>query len=140
MGRIEVRPGVSIPADEVRVTFARAGGPGGQHVNTSATKAQLRFDVERSAALSPDQKARIRDALGNRMTVDGELVLESAEHRSQVRNREAALARLCTLLDGALRPARPRRPTRKPRAATERRLAAKRTRSERKRLRKPPLD
>lgn len=140
MSRIEVKSGLSIPADEVRVTFARAGGPGGQHVNTSATKAQLRFDVEHSSSLSPDQKARIREALGNRMTADGELLLESAEHRSQARNREAALARFSALLGEALRPARPRRPTRKPRAATERRLAAKRTRSEQKRLRKPPPD
>lgn len=133
-----MRPGLSIPADEVRVAFARSGGPGGQHANTSSTKAQLRFDVEATSALTDEQKALVRERLGSRLTTEGELVLESSEYRSQARNREAVVARLANLLADALQPRLPRRPTRPSRAARERRLEAKRKRAERKRLRKPP--
>jgi ribosome-associated protein len=138
MDAIEVRPGVRIPADEVRVSFVRSGGPGGQHANTSSTKVQLRFDVDGTAALSEAQKALVRERLGSRLTADGELVLESGEHRSQTRNREAVTARFANLLADALRPSKPRRRTRRSRAAHERRLEGKRQRAERKRLRRPP--
>lgn len=138
MDAIEVRPGVRIPADEVRVTFVRSGGPGGQHANTSSTKVQLRFDVGATAALSEPQKALVRERLGSRLTSEGELLLESGEYRSQTRNREAVTARFANLLADALRPAKPRRQTRRSRAAHERRLEGKRQRAERKRMRRPP--
>lgn len=130
--------GTIIPAAELDVSFARSGGPGGQHVNTSATKVELRFDVAGSASLSETQKRRIVTALGGRITDDGVLVLQASEHRSQARNREAARARLRTLLSSAIRPPRPRRRTRMPAAARRARLEDKRRRSERKRLRRPP--
>lgn len=135
---IEVRPGVVIPGDEVTVTFARSGGPGGQHANTSSTKVQLRFDVEGSSALTDRQKALVRERLGSRLTSGGELVLESSEHRSQTRNREAVAARFKALMADALRPPRSRRRTTTPRAAHERRLDRKRRRAQRKGLRRPP--
>lgn len=139
MEPIHVRPGVTIPADEVGVSFARSGGPGGQHANTSATKVQLRFDVDASPSLSAEQKAAVRAHLGSRMTASGELLLEASEHRSQTRNRDAVLARFSSLLAEALAPPPPpRRPTRPSRGAKERRLQNKRERSERKRLRRPP--
>jgi ribosome-associated protein len=138
MEDVEVLPGLVIPAGEVELSFARAGGPGGQHVNTSSTKVELRFDVEGSSVLTAEQKARIRAVLGNRITAEGVLVLHASEHRSQTRNRQAAVGRLANLLAGALRPARTRRPTRPSRAARERRLEAKRRRSERKALRRDP--
>lgn len=138
MDTIDVRPGVRIPAEEVRVSFSRSGGPGGQHANTSATKVQLRFDVAGSDALTEEQKALVRDRLGSRLTASGELVLEASEHRSQTRNREAVVARFAGLLAEALQPARTRRRTRRSRGAHERRLQGKRERAERKRLRKPP--
>lgn len=139
MADIHITPTVSIPEQELDVSFTRSGGPGGQHVNTSSTKVELRFDVAASSALSDEEKRRVRDALGNRMTEDGVLVLQASEYRSQTRNREAVHARFANLLGDALRPRKRRRPTRPTRASKERRLEAKRQRSERKRLRQDPI-
>jgi ribosome-associated protein len=130
--------GTVIGADELQVSFVRSGGPGGQHVNTSATKVELRFDVAGSRALDDVQKARIRDALASRLTADGVLVLQAGQFRSQARNREAVVGRLGNLLDEALRPRRPRVSTRVPRSQRRKRREAKRRRGERKRLRRPP--
>jgi ribosome-associated protein len=127
-----------IPDDELELSFSRSGGPGGQHANTSATKVELRWDVEASAALSDAQKALVRERLASRLSTDGVLILQASEHRSQTRNREAVIARLHNLLEDALRPARPRRPTKPSKAAKERRLEDKRHTSEKKALRQPP--
>lgn len=135
---MRVTPDLTIPERELEIGFARAGGPGGQHVNTSATKVELRFDVEGSPSLSEEQKERIRAALGKRMTAEGVLVLSASEHRSQARNRDAVVARFANLLADALRPRRRRKRTRPPRAANQRRLEQKRRRAERKALRRPP--
>jgi ribosome-associated protein len=137
---LRLTDGTTIPASELALGFSRSGGPGGQHVNTSATKVEVRFDVVGSASLSAAQKRRITAALGGRMTDDGVLILQASEHRSQARNREAALARLRTLLSAALRPPRRRRPTRVPGTSRRARLESKRLRSERKRLRRTPYD
>jgi ribosome-associated protein len=137
---LRLTDGTTIPARELDLSFARSGGPGGQHVNTSATKVEVRFDVAGSPSLSAAQKRRITAALGGRMTDEGVLVLQASEYRSQARNREAALARLQTLLSSAVRPPRPRRPTRVPGASRRARLESKRRRSERKHLRRPPHD
>lgn len=137
-GDLQLADGTTIPAGELELSFARSGGPGGQHVNTSATKVEVRFDVAGSPSLTTEQKRRIAATLGGRLTTDGVLVLQAGEHRSQARNREAALARLSTLLSSALRPPRPRRPSRVPGASRRARLESKRRRSERKRLRRPP--
>lgn len=130
--------GTTIAGDELEVSFVRAGGPGGQHVNTSATKVELRFDVAGSRSLDRAQKERVTAALASRLTTDGVLVLQAGEFRSQARNREAAVGRLGNLLDEALRPRRRRIPTRVPRAQRRRRRERKRLRSERKRLRRAP--
>jgi ribosome-associated protein len=123
--------------DEVELSFSRSSGPGGQHANTSSTRVELRFDVERSRVLSPGEKARIRERLGSRLTAEGELILASSEHRSQIRNREAVLARFRALMSGALAPPPPpRRPTRPTAAARRRRAEQKRRQSERKALRR----
>lgn len=135
---LELADGTTIPARELDVRFVRSGGPGGQHVNTSATKVELRFDVAGSDSLSEDQKRRVAAALGSRLTNDGVLVLQADEFRSQARNRSAAVGRLGVLLSEALRPDRPRRATRVPRSSRRARLQAKRRRAERKRQRRPP--
>lgn len=139
MATIQLAGGVKVPEEELEVRFARSGGPGGQHVNTTSTKVELRFDLDATDAMDDEQKERVRAALGNRITKDGVLVLTASEHRSQVRNREAVLARFATLVGDALRPPpRRRRRTKPSRAARERRLEDKRRRSERKALRRSP--
>lgn len=138
MADVEVRPGLTIPDEELVFRFSRSSGPGGQHANTSDTRVELRFDVEGSRTLTDEQKTRIRERLGNRVTADGVLMLTGEEHRSQTRNREAVLARFAMLLAAALRSERARRPTRRPLAAQRRRLEAKRQQSEKKARRRPP--
>lgn len=135
MENLPVGRGVVIPGHELTVRTSRTSGPGGQGVNTTDSRVELRWDVAGSAALDDAQRARLRERLGPRLTVDGVLVLHAEEHRSQHRNRDAARARLRDLVSDALVPPRPRRPTRRTRASVERRLDAKRRRGERKRER-----
>ncbi len=138
MGDVRINRRVRVSDQELELSFSRSGGPGGQHVNTSATKVELRFDVDASRALDDSQKRRVREALANRITADGVLVLSASEHRSQARNREAVVGRFVNLLADALRPHRRRLPTRPTRASKQRRLEDKRRRSDKKRLRRPP--
>jgi ribosome-associated protein len=121
-----------IDTDELSWRFGRSGGPGGQHANTSDTRAEVRFDVASSPSLGPRQRARILDRLGPVVTA------AAADSRSQARNRELALERLRSKLAAALRVERPRRPTRPGTAARERRLEDKKRRSERKQARRRP--
>ena len=128
---------VSIPAAELQWRFSRASGPGGQGVNTTDSRVELSFDVAASTAFSPAQRDRILQRLSGRL-VEGVLSVVAAEHRSQLRNREAARTRLAAILRQAMTPDPPtRRPTRPSRAARERRLADKRRRTLTKRLRGP---
>jgi len=137
---LRVGPGLTIPESELTWRFSRSSGPGGQGVNTADSRAELVWDVERSAALSPAQRERLLERLGNRL-VDGTVTIAASEHRAQLRNREAARARLAELVADALAPpAPPRRPTRPTRGATQRRLEAKKRRTDLKRLRRPPAD
>ncbi|MGN6380155.1 MAG: alternative ribosome rescue aminoacyl-tRNA hydrolase ArfB [Gaiellales bacterium] len=130
-----------LPEAELEVRFSRAGGPGGQHVNTSATRVEIVLDVESSPSLTDDEKARIRRRLRRRMDADGRLRVVAQDERSQLRNRALATERLAELLRSALAPPPPpRRPTRPGRAATQRRLDEKRRAGERKRARRPPDD
>ena len=135
MEDLPVGRGVVIPGHELTVRTSRASGPGGQSVNTTDSRVELRWDVAGSTALDDAQRARLRERLGPRLTADGVLVLHAEEHRSQHRNRDAARARLRELVADALVPPRPRRPTRRTRASVERRLDAKRRRGDRKRER-----
>jgi ribosome-associated protein len=128
---------LSIPLAELTYRASRAGGPGGQHVNTSATRVELSFDVSASPSLSAAQRARILERLANRIDSAGVLRLVSGTRRSQLRNREDVTARFARLLAAALKERTPRRRTTVPRAASEARLKSKRTRSEVKRQRKP---
>jgi ribosome-associated protein len=135
---LRVDAGLVIPADELQFRASRSGGPGGQHVNTTASRVELRWDVRGSAALSASQRERLLAGLGPRLTDDGVLVLHASEHRSQHRNREAARTRLRTLVADALVMPTERRATRPTRAARRRRLDAKRARSATKELRRRP--
>jgi ribosome-associated protein len=139
-GPLVVSRHVVVPAHELHWRFSRSSGPGGQSVNTADTRVELSYDVAGSAALSPLLRARALDRLASRL-VDGVLTVTASEHRSQLRNREAALARLADLLRAAVAPpGAPRRKTRPSAAARERRLADKQRRGEIKRLRRSTDD
>jgi ribosome-associated protein len=132
--------GIVIPAEELTWRFSRSQGPGGQSVNTTDSQAELSFDVSRSAALPPVLRDRALAVLAGRLS-DGVLTVTASEHRSQLRNREAAAARLSALLTEATAPPRPpRRPSRPTRSSVERRLAEKQRRSQLKRLRRPDYE
>jgi ribosome-associated protein len=135
---IPVTVDFAIPANELEFAVSRASGPGGQGVNTTDSRVELRFDVARSPSLSAEQRERLLAALAGRLDHDGRLRIVAQTHRSQLLNRRAAVERLRALLAGALRPPRPRRPTRPSAAERQRRLAAKRRRSALKRDRRPP--
>ncbi|HKS06888.1 MAG TPA: alternative ribosome rescue aminoacyl-tRNA hydrolase ArfB [Gemmatimonadaceae bacterium] len=133
---IHVNGRVTIPRDEIEVRVSRSGGPGGQHVNTSSTRVEVRWSLTQSRALSPDEKDRARDKLGARLDADGTLRVTSSDSRSQRRNRDLAEARLGELVRRALVVPKARRATKRPRSADERRLSAKRERSDRKQSRR----
>lgn len=129
-----------IPERELGWRFSRSGGPGGQGVNTTDSRVELIFDVAASTTLTEQQRARVLQRLSNRL-VDGVLTVVASEYRSQLRNRDAARARLAAMLRAALAPEPPtRQPTRPSRAARERRLADKRRRMLIKRLRRTTDD
>src|SRR5207302_10520809 len=138
IGHVEplvVTRSVVVPAHELQWRFSRSSGPGGQGVNTSDSRVELSLDIAASTAFSPYLRRRALDRLANRL-VDGVLTITASEHRSQLRNRQAALARLADTFRAAVAPpAAPRRPTKPSKAAEERRLAAKRRRSQIKRNR-----
>ena len=135
---LRVAPDLAVPLEELRWRASRASGPGGQHVNTTDSRVELRWDLERSPSLAPAQRERLRARLGRRVNRQGELVLTCATERSQHRNRRLLLARFAALLRAAL--ARPRaRVASAPSAASrERRLRQKRARADRKRDRGRP--
>lgn len=126
-----------LPRAELTFRASRSGGPGGQHVNTSSTRVELVWKVASSPTLTEPQRARITERLANRINAEGELLLAESGSRSQAQNREAVTDRLVELLREALHVPKPRRKTRPPRAAHERRLESKKRRSETKRLRGP---
>jgi ribosome-associated protein len=136
-GDLVVTGRVVIPASELAWRFSRSSGPGGQSVNTSDSRAELSWDLAASSALSPVQRERALSRLSGRL-VDGVLTVAASEHRSQLRNRAAAEARLAAAVAGAIAPPpRQRRPTRPSRGSVERRIAGKKRRGEIKRLRRP---
>jgi ribosome-associated protein len=137
---LRVNPRLTIPLDELEFRASRASGPGGQSVNTTSSRVELRWDVLRSRALDPSQRELIMERLAHRLTEDGVLILHGSEHRSQHRNRAAVIARLRTLVADAVRPPTPRRATRPTRSSIRRRLEGKRLRSRTKGLRRPPED
>ena len=137
---LEVTPMVGIPRAELEYRASRAGGAGGQHVNTSSTRIELRWNPGRSIALDEAARAIVVERLASRLDGEGWLRVVSSARRSQQQNREAAEARLAELVRGALRVQKKRRPTKPTRASKEARIAQKRKRSETKRQRRGELD
>lgn len=137
---LRVTAGVTIPDSELAWRFSRSSGPGGQGVNTTDSRVELVWDAAASRALSPVQRERVLERLSRRL-VGGVLTIAASEQRAQLRNREAALARLADVVAEALRPpSATRRPTKPTRGAKERRLSAKQRRTQTKQLRRPPTD
>jgi ribosome-associated protein len=137
---IRITGTLSLDPAEIRESFVRAAGPGGQHVNTTSTAVQLRFDVRHSPSLTDEVRRRLERLAGSRLTRDGELVLVAQGHRSQKRNREEALARLVALVRAAARPPVPRKPTKPSRASKQRRLEHKKRHGALKSLRRSRPD
>lgn len=124
-----------IPRAEVSYRATRAGGPGGQHVNTSSTRVELWWNVRESGAPTAEQRELLEERLGHRLDREGWLRLVEAGSRSQLRNRETVTERFLALVDQALKPKRVRRATGIPKAEKRRRLESKRLRAGVKRLR-----
>ena len=134
-GVLAVAPGLHIPRAELTVRASRAGGAGGQHVNTSSTRIELVWCVRDSAALGTAERELLMTRLASRLDSEGCLRVVSSSRRSQLQNRDAAERRLAELVRRALAVPKRRVATRPSRAAVERRLAAKRRRAETKRRR-----
>ena len=135
---LEVSPALTIPASELGWRFSRSSGPGGQHVNTSDSRVELSWNVAASAALSDGQRLLLFARLSRRL-IAGVITVTASERRSQLRNREIALAKLADLVAGGLAPeAALRRATKPTRGSNRRRLAAKEQRSAKKQQRRRP--
>jgi ribosome-associated protein len=127
---------VVVPDRELSERFSRSSGPGGQGVNTTDSRVELSFDVVRSPSLPETTRARMLARLESRL-VDGVVTVTASEHRAQLANRRAARERMTALLtEAAAPPPRKRRPTTPSRAAKQRRLEAKKRRSETKQSRR----
>ena len=117
-----------IPADELDVSYARSGGPGGQHVNTTDTRVRLRFALSRTTVLGDEVRARLSAAAGPWLTHDGDLLITCDTSRSRLQNLEEARERLAQAIRAALVRPKPRRPTRPTRGSQQRRLETKKGR------------
>lgn len=135
---LEVSPALTIPAAELRWRFSRSSGPGGQHVNTTDSRAELSWNIAGSGVLSDEQRAMLVARFGRRL-ISGVITVTASERRSQLRNRELALEKLAALVTEGLAPDAPhRRPTKPTRGSDRRRLATKQQRSATKRQRQRP--
>ena len=137
---LSVGPHLTIPRAELQYRATRAGGPGGQHVNTSSTRIELLWDLTRSTAVSEELRGRLLEKLASRLDADGMVRVVASDRRSQLQNREAAEDRLVDLVRRALVVPKKRRATRPTKASREARLSDKKRRGERKRNRRRDFD
>jgi ribosome-associated protein len=133
---LEITPSVRIPMGEIALRAISGGGPGGQHVNKSATRVDLQWNVRTSSALSEEQRARVLQKLASRVDGEGRVRIVAGEFRSQQQNRRAALERLQQMIARALVVLRTRKATRPSRGAVQDRLNEKKRRSDTKQQRR----
>ncbi|MFI5931379.1 alternative ribosome rescue aminoacyl-tRNA hydrolase ArfB [Actinoplanes sp. NPDC051494] len=140
MADVLIRPGLAIPEAELNWRFSRSSGPGGQGVNTIDSRVELSWNLLASSLLPPALKERAVERLGSRL-IDGVITITASEHRSQLRNREAAEARLAMRVGEAIAaPPRQRRATKPTRGSVERRIGEKKRRAQIKRHRRSDED
>ncbi len=140
MELIKISPSISIKEDDIAVSFIRASGPGGQHVNKVESAVQIKYDTGKCDAMSQAYLKRLRKLAGRRMTNDGVIVITSELSRSQSRNKEDATARLIELLKQASVVPKARKKTKPSRASIARRLNAKKKKSVTKKLRSKKIE
>lgn len=137
---MRVTPELTIDESELELLTTTSRGPGGQHVNRSETRVVLRWNLRTSASVTEEQRARLLEKLGTRISREGVLQVAAEDHRSQTRNRELARERMVELIADALKRERPRRPTRPTRASRKRRVDDKKRRGDLKKSRNRPSD
>lgn len=135
---LEINDDIQIPDDDLRFTYARSAGPGGQNVNKVNSKAILHWDVSQAAQLPEPVKARFLSRYRSRLTALGEIVLSSQRYRDQSRNIEDCREKLREMITAVLQAPTPRKKSKPSRGSKERRLKSKREQSERKLARRPP--
>lgn len=133
---IEITNRVRIRSHEISLSYARSGGPGGQHVNKTSSKVILRWNALASAALSDEDREWLVKRIGSKLTEEGDLLITSEKGRDQSSNVDDAVSKLVTTVRDAIKRPKPRKKTKPTRASKERRLKAKRQRSETKRRRR----
>ena len=133
---IKITDSIYINESELKESFIRSSGPGGQHVNKVATAVQLRFNAKTSGNISKEVYNRLRTIAASKLTEDGNLIIVSQVHRSQIQNRQGALDKLISLLQQAAKKPKRRKKTRPSRASVEKRLRNKRLQSEKKKSRR----
>lgn len=122
-------PGISIPLHELEITASRSGGPGGQHVNKSDTRITVRWNVQSSGVLLPEQKELLLQKLQSQLTTEGDIIVHNSASRSQEQNKKMAIRALEEKIDRALYVPKKRMATRVPRKVKEARLSMKAQRS-----------
>jgi ribosome-associated protein len=137
---LPVTPELSIPRSEIQYRATRAGGPGGQHVNTSSTRIELLWDLNGSQAVTDEQRDRLRLKLAPRLDSEGMVRIVASDRRSQGQNKQSADERLAALVRHALHVPKKRRATKPTRAAKEKRLVEKKKNSNKKRERRVEID
>ena len=140
MEPLRINSRLIIPARELHVSFARAGGPGGQKVNRTASQVQLRFSIAESDSLGERRQNLLLRSLKSRLTSSGELLIKAKSHREQLRNLDEARERLAALMREALQPQKTRRATKPTKGSKQRRLEGKRRQGRRKQERSARFD